>query len=283
MSKTAIITDTDSSLPLDLSAKYNIQQVPILIQFGEESLRAVHDINDAQTFERIDRSGKLPTTSAPTPGHFSQAFKQALDSGSDEILCFTVSSEVSATYSAALTAAGEYPNARIQVIDTRSLALGQGMQVLAAAEALAHDASSEEAIQAASDTREHTVFYAGLATLKYLAMSGRVSHLAAGIAGIINLKPILSIQNGKLEMLEKVRTESKSWGRIFDLVADQTAGKQIERVAIMHVAAPEAAQRFETQLRARVPYAAQPLFCELTPGLSVHSGAGMVGVGMVAR
>ncbi len=87
----AVITDTDSSLPLDLAKKYNIVQIPIIVQFGEESFRDVYDIDNAAVFSRVDREGKLPTTAAPSPGNFVEAFKSAFDSGADQILCLTIS------------------------------------------------------------------------------------------------------------------------------------------------------------------------------------------------
>ncbi len=134
MSKTAIITDTDSSLPVDLAGKYGITQVPIIIQFGDESFRDVSEITNAELFLRIDRAGKLPTTAAPSPGLFAEAFKKAFNSGADSILCMNISSEMSATYASAHQAAEMFPGQRIEVMDTRNLALGQGYMAIAAAE-----------------------------------------------------------------------------------------------------------------------------------------------------
>jgi DegV family protein with EDD domain len=281
MSPISIITDTDASLPLALAGKYNIQQVPIIIQFGEESYRAVYDIDDAKTFNLIDKNGKLPTTSAPSPGQFTEAFKSAFTQGADSILCFTVSSEVSATYAAAMTARDEFPGRDITVIDTRSLSMGQGFQALYAAEAQLRGQTKEELISITESVRDRSHFFAALSTLKYLAMSGRVGQLAAGFGNLINIKPILTIQNGRLELLERIRTQNKAWDRLIELVITRAEGRPIERMAIVHVAAPEMARKFESKLRERMDCPSEILFCELTPGLSVHSGAGLVGVGFV--
>ncbi len=113
--KTVLITDTDASLPPPLAAEYGIVQVPIMVHFGEESLRAVYDLDDQAVFQRIDASGALPTTSAPSPGQFAEAYRQALADGAEAILCITVSSAVSATYAAARNAADLFPEARIRV------------------------------------------------------------------------------------------------------------------------------------------------------------------------
>ncbi len=240
----AIITDTDSSLPFELSKKYGIIQVPILIQFGERVSATHYEINNDTIFTRIDREGKLPTTAAPSPGQFVEAFTNAFDSGADEVLCLNISSEMSATYASARQAAGMLPGNRIEVLDTRSLAMGQGYMVLAAAEAVAHGASVEEAIAAAEDVRSRTYLFGALATLKYIAMSGRVSHLAASMAGLLDIKPVLTLQNGKLELLEKIRTQSKSWNRAIELSVEKAAGRKIEKMAIHECQSPESSAQF---------------------------------------
>jgi DegV family protein with EDD domain len=278
MSHIAIVTDTDSSLPLELAKKHNIVQVPIIIQFGEESFRDVYDINNETIFARIDKEGKLPTTAAPSPGQFMEAFKTAFDSGADSVLCLNISSEMSATYASARQAAEMLPGKRIEVVDTRSLAMGQGFMVLAAAEAISNGASIEEAVATAEEIRSRTSLFGSLATLKYIAMSGRVSHLAAGMAGLLDIKPVLTLQNGKLELLEKIRTQRKSWNRAIELSVEKAAGRKINKVAILNVKAPEAARQFEGLLRTALPCPEEIIFANVTPGLSVHTGAGLVAV-----
>ena len=274
----AIITDTDSSLPLDLAKKFNIVQIPITVQFGDDSYRDAFDIDNPAVFDRIDKTGRFPTTAAPSPGQFAEVFKSAFEAGARSVLCFNVSSEVSATYVSARNAVEMFPGKDIRVIDTRKVGLEQGFMAIAASEAVAAGASEEEALAAAESTGQRAHTFASLATLKYLAMSGRVGHLAAGLAGLMDVKPILSVMDGRLQMFERVRTQSKSWARAIEVAVEASAGGNIERMAIIHVNALEAAGRFEKQLQAAMPCPADCIYVAMNPGLSIHSGSGMVGV-----
>lgn len=281
MSKIAIVTDTDASLPLELAKQYEITQVPVVVQFGDESLRAVYDLDDAATFARIDRKGKLPTTSAPSPGDFSQAYKSAFDNGAESVLCLTVSGEISATYAAAVDARNLYPDRDITVVDTRSLSLGQGFMVLAAAKEIAGGSSVDEAVATAMDVGRRNRLFAVLPTLKYLAMSGRVGYLAAGMANLLNVRPILTIRDGKLDLLERIRTQKRSLERVIELCMEAVGNHKIEQMAMVHVNAEQDALQLESQLRKHLNCPEETLYGELTPGLSVHTGAGLIGTAFV--
>ena len=153
---------------------------------------------------------------------------------------------MSATYKAAQSACEMFPEKQVTVIDSLTVSMGQGFMAIAAAEAAGSGASRQEIIALVDSIRERLHIYGALNTLKYLALSGRVGKLAAGMANTLDIKPILTARNGKLEMLEKVRTQNKSLKRVVDLTCKSVADRPVEKLAIIHVNNPEGAQKAET-------------------------------------
>ncbi|MBI9049878.1 MAG: DegV family protein [Anaerolineaceae bacterium] len=278
MQKIIIITDSDCSLSPEMSAEYNIRQVPINIHFGDDTYESGVDINDKTLFERVDKEGKLPTTAAPAPGKFKEAFQQAFDDGCEEIICFCVSSKISATIAAAQQAKEMLDSDAITIIDTETVSLGQGFIVLEAAALAKSGKSSKEIIAAAKNVQDNMHLFAALSTLKYLAMGGRISHLQAGMAGIMEVKPILTIQDGKLEVLERIRTRKKSLSRLLELVESSVGDAPIKRLGIIHSNCPEEADAFHKTISTHFSIEGEVPIVEFTAGLSVHSGAGLLGL-----
>lgn len=283
MSKITLITDTNSSLPADISKKYNIVQIPIHIQFGEETYITGKTIDDRKLFELIDERKVLPTTAAPSPGAFEVAFQEAFDQGADEVICICCSSVVSATFNAAQMATENFPKGKISVVDSLQLSLAEGFQVLTAAEAIENGASRDEALALIEDLRAKTHVFAALPTLKYLAMGGRMGKLAAGLADTMEIKPILTVQEGKLDLLEKIRTLRKAKQRLLELAKDSTAGFEIKRIGLIHVNNEKTVYDLFESLKTVLPINTEPIIAEFTPGLSVHAGSGVIGFVLVTE
>ncbi|MHC1770468.1 MAG: DegV family protein [Flexilinea sp.] len=278
MAKIAIITDTDSSLPSQMAAEFGIRQVPIGIHFTGESYTTGIDIDDRRLFEKVDKLSCLPTTSAPNPADFINVFEAAFKQGSEAIVCICVSKEASSTYDSAATACGQFPERDIRIIDSLSMSMEQGFMALAAADAAKRDAGIDEIVARVEEIRKKMHTYAMLSTLKYLAMSGRASKFVTGLADTFNIKPILTIKEGKLDMLEKVRTRKKAIDRLLVLLDEAVKNKGIDRMAVIHTNDLQSAIEMETILRATFQCPEEIIIAELTPGLSVHTGAGVVGV-----
>ncbi len=277
MTKIAIVTDTDSSLPMELASQFNITQVPITIHFGESTYTTNVDINDAILFEIIDQNNKLPTTAAPSPAAFEQAFKKAFDNGFETIICICVSSVVSATYQSAVTASQQFTGRDIEVVDSMQVSLGQGLIALHAAKAAQNGVSKEEILKEIEHIQKNLHIFGVVPTLKYLAMSGRVGKIAAGLADTFNIKPILSLQNGKLDLLEKVRTMKKAKMRLLELATEAIGDKKIKEMGFIHVNNLSGAKELYSSFCESLTCPTEPIFSEFTAGLSVHTGAGVVG------
>jgi DegV family protein with EDD domain len=283
MPKIHVITDTDSNLPLDLAKQHAIVQVPITVQFDDESFADCFEIDNPTMFARIDRTNKLPTTAAPSPAAFSKAFHSAFDAGAESIICITVGSKISRTYESAVVAAGEMPDKKITVVDSEHVSMAEGFMAITAAEALAAGKSHEEAVAAARNLIPRTYLYGSLSTLKYLALGGRVSNLAANMGNLLNIRPILTMQNGKLDLLEKVRTRRVAMKRLVELLATAVGNRPIERMVFLHVNNLEDAHLLESALRKSIELPIEVMTIDFGPGLSVHTGSGMVGSVLVAK
>lgn len=281
MPQVAVITDTDSSLPASLAQQLNVIQVPITVHFASESFSTGLDIDDQALFERIDRTGQLPTTSAPSPSAFAKAFQAALDGGADSIVCICVSSRISSTYNSAITAREEFPTRQISVIDSLSLSVGQSFMVIQAAQAAQAGLPHDEVAACAANLVGRGQIFGSLTTLKYLAMGGRVGKLAAGMADMLNIRPILKGTEGKLDLLEKVRTHRAAMDRLAELIIQAAQGRPLEYAAFTHVNNPQDVSVLESRLREHLQFPDQVLTAEFTPGLSVHAGRGLIGFAFI--
>jgi len=283
MKKITVITDTDSSLPVELAEQAGILLVPITIEFEGASYTTNLDIDDRLLFELVDRQNKLPTTSAPSIGAFIKAFEAAFTAGAEALVCVCVSSKISSTYQAALSAREHFPTSEIAVIDSLTLSMGQGFMALKAAEAARQGFLVEEIAALVEAMKPRLHLYAVLPTLKYLALSGRVGKFVAGMANTLDIKPVLTVKDGGLVLLERVRTRSKAIERMLELVRQSAAGCAIEQVAIIHVNNEAGGRELQAQLCSSLACPGQPVLAAFTPGLSVHAGTGVVGVVILTR
>jgi DegV family protein with EDD domain len=277
MDKIAIITDTDSSLPVDLAIQYGIRQVPINLHMDGETYEAGVDFNDHILFEKLEKSNQYPTTSAPAPAAFAKAFNAAILEGAQSIICICVSRKVSSAYDSAVLASQMFQQ-DIVVIDSQNLSMGQGFMVLTAAEIVLNGASRKEVLEHLTNVRKRIHTFAFLPSLKYIALSGRLNKLSANIADTLDIKLILTVRDGKLEVVSRQRTVNKAIEKMLELVYLSCNKKTIERGAILHADSPEKALKLQARVSSIDPGVKPYFLAELTPGLSIHTGYGTIGI-----
>jgi len=282
MKNITIITDTDSSLPVDLTVQYGIRQVPINLIIDGETYQTGVDLDDHLLFEILKQVKKYPTTSAPSPDDFAKVFRAAILEGTQSIICVCVSGKVSSSYNSAVLASKMFQH-DIVVIDSQNLSIGQGFMALTAAEAVLNGASRGEVLENVTNIRKRIHTFAILPSLKYIALSGRLNKHSANIADILDIKPILTVQDGKLEVISRQRTLSKAIDKMFNLIINACDGKAIERGAIIHADCPEKAQNIQKKLNISFPEQKPFLLTEFTPGLSLHTGPETIGITILTR
>ncbi len=281
MGKVAIITDSASCLPPTLQGKHQIDTVPLAYQFGETSYLDSLSLNAERFYALLKASRRLPTTTAPAPGAFLDAFRRAHERGAREMLCIVTGSTLTATYAAACQGAElaqqELPDSRIQVVDSRCAAASLGFVVLEAARAAEEGAGLEETAAAALALVPRLHMIGMLDTLEYLARGGRVPRVTAWLSALVQVKPLFEFHDGQVGQLGAVRTKRRALGRLLDLMRRQTAADRPLHVAVFHAASlPEA-----EQLADRVQQQFRPLelyVTEFSQVMTIHSGPGLVGL-----
>jgi DegV family protein with EDD domain len=277
MKNIAIITDTDSSLPVDLALQCGIRQVPIGLIIDGETFEIGTNIDDHLLFKKLEKVKKYPTTSAPPPAAFAKVFEAAIHEGAQTIICICVSSKVSTTFNSAVLASKMFQH-DIVVVDSQNLSMGQGFMVLTAAESVLNGATREEVLEHLANVGKRIHTFAVLPSLKYIALSGRLNKHSANIADILDIKPILTVQDGKLEVVSRQRTSKKAIDKMLKLAHHACGGKTIERVAIIHGDCPEKAINLQDSVYSIAPGVNSCIFAEFTPGLSIHTGPETIGI-----
>lgn len=269
-----IVTDSTVNLSDETLARYDIRTAPIAIQFGQESYEEDVDIDRDMFYRKIEEMGILPTTSQPATGRFTEVYRDLTAAG-HEILSIHITSKHSGTYQSAALARSLVPGAQIEVFDSASISLGTGYMVLEAVRAVEKGWTLDQILTRLRHIRDGMRAYITPSTLKYLQMSGRVGRLQTALASVLQLKPVIKIEDGVLEACENVRTRSRALNRLVDLLVEAVGQHDPVNVAVVHARALEEGrkllERLETVLNCR-----ETLFDELVASLAVHGGPGIV-------
>ena len=275
-SSVAIVTDSTAYLPAGLAGDVTV--VPLHVVLGSRTGTEGTEVSPRDVAVALGERRLQVSTSRPTPGEFAAAYRAA---GSTRVVSVHLSAELSGTYDAAMLAAAEVAADGIEVlvVNSRTIAMGLGFTVLAAAAAARDGADVDEVVAACSARATDVLFYVD--TLEYLRRGGRIGAAAALFGTALAVKPLLHVIGGRIAPLEKVRTASKALARLEDL-AVQRAGDGAVDLAVHHLAAPDKAARLAERLQARLPGAASLHVSEVGAVVGAHVGPGLLGV-VVAR
>ncbi|MCQ1528376.1 DegV family protein [Lutispora saccharofermentans] len=239
-----ILTDTMCDVPQKFADEYNIRVLPLTVNFGEESFRDGIDITADEFFKRLESSGELPKTSQINPPQFEAVFKEELGKG-NAVVAILGSSELSGTYNSAVIARNNLESHNIFVIDSRAVTLGAGLLVIKAAR-LAHEGkSAEDIVDDIEEAKDRTKQFFIVGSLKYLYKGGRISLSASVLGSILNIKPIITMADGKLEMMEKTRGIKKAISIMMDNIKTNGWTLDGKVIGINHTLCPEQADYIE--------------------------------------
>jgi len=281
MPNVAIVTDSVASIPEALIEALGIHWVPYYIHRGQEVLR---DLVTAQreTFYRwLPTAPELPKTANPSPGDYLALYRDLAAQGVREFISIHITSKGSGAYQAALVArqmlADAFPDLRIEVIDTLNVSMCQGWMVIEAARAALAGKSLAEIVALVKGMIPVTRMIQTADTLKYLYMGGRIGKAAHLLGSLLNIKPLIGMEGGEIVPLGQARSRDKAYEKMADLV-EAAVGKMGKiKVAFVHAAAREEAEKIKRVFEERLT-CVESLIAELSPALGVHTGPGTAGV-----
>jgi len=273
-----VVADSTCDLPEELVEEFNIEIIPLYINFGDQGYLDRTEISRQEFYERMPAASPLPTTATPGVDMFRQAYDQLAGDGATQILSIHISHNLSATVDVARTAAKETASAKVTVYDSRQLSLGMGYLVQAAAKAAKENKSMDEIIAILDELNTRTYVFAALETLEYLQRSGRMSSVVAGLGNILRIKPILKMHEGD-PTGERVRTYERAIQRIIQLVRELGT---LEQLDLVHTNAPSRADELYQRSIELFPAGKKPLSVDVTPALGANIGPGVVGFSCIA-
>ncbi|MEV5345439.1 DegV family protein [Streptomyces achromogenes] len=270
----AIVTDSTAYLPPRAMERHGITTVPLTVVLGDQALEEGTEISTRSLAQALQKR-RAVTTSRPSPQVFAETYRRLAEAGADGIVSLHLSAELSGTYDAAVLAAREAP-VPVRVVDTGVVAMALGFCALAAAEAAESGGTVDEAVTAAEKRAAGTsaVFYVD--TLDYLRRGGRIGAAQKLLGSALAVKPLLQLEDGRIELLEKVRTASKAIARLEELTVERAGNAEVD-IAVHHLAAADGAAALADRLRARVPGLADLHVSEVGAVIGAHTGPGLLG------
>lgn len=271
--KIAFVTDSTCDLSADFVQTHDVAVVPCFINYaGESHVDNGIDLVREDFYARMAKLRPYATTAAPSPGQCERAIKTQF-ANADHVMILTAPAKLSGIYNAMRLGAASLPPEQVTLIDSGSTSMGLGYQVQIGVETAVATGDVEATLKAIQAVRDNLTLYAALNTMEFLRASGRVSWAAAGIGALLQIKPIISLQEGIVQSVSRVRTFS----RVIDELVELTRARApLDRLTVIHTNNPDGAQTLIERLGDIAPADLQVM--SVTPTLGTHVGPGAVGV-----
>lgn len=280
MTQPVIVTDSTADIPEDIAKQHDIHVVPLRLMFGEDTFEDGVDISAEVFYKRLVQSEQLPTTSQASPADYMQVYQEIMnDYPGSPIISFHISSGLSGTYQSATIAKSMLEgDPDITIVDSKSASYGFGLLVVHAARLAAEGKTAEEIVRSVEEVRRQRKLYFLVDTLEYLQKGGRIGKAAAMIGNLLNIKPILSIdEEGIIYAVEKVRGRKKALARILERFREDLGGVQNINVAVGHTADPASAEPVLEDL-SRDFRLQEVVLTNIGPVVGTHVGPGTLAV-----
>ena len=280
MGNVKIITDSTADIPGSLAKELDITVIPINVHLDGESYQDGVNITPEEFYLKMSRTDQLPTTSQPSPLDIVSAFKRAIFDGAKEIISFHISSRMSGTYQSALLAKSmveeEYPDVKIEVIDTKTVTYCLGLIVVLVARAAKEGKSFSELVSLATKIRQEERLLALVDTLEYLQKGGRIGKAAALVGTLLNIKPIITINDdGEVAAVDKARGNKKAVQKVFDGLKKEASDSPVA-LAVIHAAKKEQAEKWMEKAQ-DLFHIQEGFIVDIGPAVGTHAGPGTIG------
>lgn len=274
---TIIVADTTCGLPRKLLEERCIPLIPQIVTFGEESYHDDRDLDTATFLSKLKTFPTLPKTSAPEPSLYYPVFAEARRKG-ESVIVVAPTSKASGTVRSAETAAQDFPEVDIRVVNTQTVSCNLGSLVLVASDMAKAGKSADEIVAKLNDMIPRGRIYFLVDTLEYLAKGGRIGGAKKLLAELLEIKPILQVKDGQVESFEQQRTKKRALARLVEVVTESCKGGEDAHLCVLQVEAEKEAQALVEELKSKVPVSHIPVY-ELPPAIVVHAGPKAMGVG----
>jgi DegV family protein with EDD domain len=273
-----LVTDSTAYLPDELTARYGIGVVAVQVVIGGTS----HDEGTGVSSESVAqalRDWRPVTTSRPSPASFLEVYEAAAAAGATGVVSVHLSADMSGTIGSAQLAADD-ASLPVRVVDSQTLGMAMGFSVVTGAEVAAAGGDLETiAVAVESRCAASSVFFY-VDTLEYLRRGGRIGAAAALVGSALSVKPLLQMTDGRIALLEKVRTSARALARLEEIAVERSGSLEVD-VAVHHLASPDRAELLAERLRARLPGLRELLVSEVGAVVGAHVGPGMLAVAVV--